>query len=63
MIICKTWKFGGICLDIGDPIKTTVEEISKVLNIGNVIRRTHRNQSNHVNPSYKNGHGIWSWYG
>jgi uncharacterized spore protein YtfJ len=24
-------------LDIGDPIKTTVEEISKVLNIGNVV--------------------------
>ncbi len=24
-------------MDIGDPIKTTVEEISKVLNIGNVV--------------------------
>ncbi len=35
--MCKTWNIGGICLDIGDPIKTTVEEISKVLNIGNVI--------------------------
>ena len=31
---------GGINLNIGDPIKTTVEEIRKVLNIENVIGET-----------------------
>ncbi len=31
---------GGIQLNIGDPIKTTVEEIRKVLNIENVIGET-----------------------
>jgi uncharacterized spore protein YtfJ len=50
-------------MDIGDPIKTTVEEIRKILNIENVIGKTIETDDMLLIPITKMGMGFGSGMG
>ncbi|HEX7468760.1 MAG TPA: spore germination protein GerW family protein, partial [Methanobacterium sp.] len=45
-------------MDIGDPVKTTIEEISKILNIGNVVGKPIENNEIMLIPITKMGMGF-----
>jgi uncharacterized spore protein YtfJ len=51
------------CLNIGDPIKTTVEEIRKVLNVDNVVGETIESDDKLLIPVTKMGMGFGSGMG
>lgn len=50
-------------MDIGDPIKTTVEEIRKILNIENVIGKTIETEEMLIIPISKMGMGFGAGMG
>ena len=54
---------GGILLNIGDPIKTTVEEIRKVLNIENVVGETIETDDKLLIPITRMGMGFGAGMG
>ncbi len=62
-IICCTEKEGVIVMDIGDPIKTTVEEIRKVLNIENVVGEVIESDDKILIPVTRMGMGFGAGMG
>ena len=57
------FKLGGIRVNIGDPIKTTVEEIRKILNVENVVGKTIETDELLMFPITKMGMGFGAGMG